>query len=504
MIPRSALALAAFLLGWTAQAQIIVPDRLPDGGRQPVLTTPAERGTLPFDTVRTLPEDHGGRDTWWHRHALFEDGRVQLALDPLVDLRTDLQYRPNVDGGETVLRGHRNLRGVRYAGRIDSTVRFGGTVLEMQRLLAGAEAEYVAASGRYPGMGPGKIRPTEDGLSQIDHSLAEVWFDARLAPRLRAQWGLGATGMGPGVRNLLWHAGRAPAPYLLLEVDLSSGWTYRWVQSRQRGLERLPAQGAREGRYAPLGLGLRSVTKTWAWNEQSVHLSLVTARWTDAQQRGIDRASAVDWAAALSPWSPPATDADRAWYIAGHDGLDLQWRRPRSTWYAQLRTDPTTLPRLVNALDLQKPRRQWMVGHVRHGERCTWWTEWAPTEGSMPDGLDPNLPVDLLGIQDASPWRASWIQGAEWRVAGWSFATEIGRMDDGTWRWTHRLEWPTATADPAENSARARRARFRPNRWGPGLVPLQLFVSNTRLYGTTQSYWSMGVANPLSDRRKSF
>ena len=230
-----ALALIGALLATASRAQITVPDRLPGGQRQTVLTTPAERGTLPFDTLRTLPSDFGGRDSWWHRHALFESGNVGVALDPVLDLAAEWRYRPGVDGAATVQQGHRNVRGVRYAGQVDGALRFGGTVLEMQRLLVGPDAEYVAATGRYPGMGPGKVRPTEGGWNSIDHSLAEVWFDAQPVRWLRVQSGLGATGMGPGIRNLLWHAGRAPAPYLLLEADLGKGWTYRWTQSRQRG-----------------------------------------------------------------------------------------------------------------------------------------------------------------------------------------------------------------------------------------------------------------------------
>ena len=502
MTLRWALVGLALWAGLSAEAQITVPDRLPDGRRQPVLTTPAERGTLPFDTVRTLPGDHGGHDTWWHRHALFEDGPVRLALDPALEMAREWRHRPGLDGGETLQAGHRNVRGVRYAGRIDDVLRFGGTVLEMQRLLVGPDAEYVASTGRFPGMGPGKVRPAEGGLHSIDHSLAEVWFDAQPTQRLRVQWGLGATGMGPGVRNLLWHAGRAPAPYLLLEADLGHGWTYRWVQSRQRGLERLPANGAREGRYHPLGLGLRSLTKTWAFSNHSLHLSVVSARWTDALSRGTDRRGWQDWSAALAPWHVPS--GDRPWFIGGHDGVDVQWRRPHSTWYGQFRINPDRLAGLSNALDLQKPRHQWLVGHVRHGQRWTLWTEWSPTEGSMMSGLDPNLPADLLGIQDASPWRTSWRQGVEVQLGGWRLASELGRLHDGSWSWKNTFSAPSASADAVSDTRRKWRAQQWPNRWWPSLVPVSPFISSTTLYGTNTQFWSLGISGPLFSRRQVF
>ena len=502
MILRAALALMAILSGFAAQAQIMVPDRLPDGRRQPVLNTPAERGTLPFDSLRTLPADHGGRETWWHRHALFEEGPITVALDPALDIACEGRYRPGMDGEETLQTGHRNVRGVRYAGHVDNVVRFGGTVLEMQRLLVGPDAEYVAATGRYPGMGPGKVRPAEGGLNAMDHSLAEIWFDAHPTDRLRVQWGLGSTGMGPGIRNLLWSAGRAPAPYLLLEADLGRGWTYRWAQSRQRGLERLPANGAREGRYHPLGLGLRSLTKSWTFSDHSLHVSVVSARWTDALNRGTDRRGWQDWSAALAPWHVPS--GERPWFIGGHDGVDVQWRRPHSTWYGQFRMNPDRLTSLTDALDLQASRQTFMVGHVRHGERWTVWTEWAPTAGSMMQDLDPNLPHDLLGIQDASPWRTSWRQGAEWRLGGWTLATEFAQLHDGTWSWKNILSVPSASVDPTPHGVRKQRSNQWPNRWWPGLVPWSPFVSNTTLFGTNTRFWSAGLTSPLFARRQVF
>ena len=84
-----ALCLLLATLYTPISAQIAVPDRLPDGRRMTAFTTPAEFGHLPFDSLRTLPPSQGGRDTWWHRHALFSDGALQLALDPIVDISLD-------------------------------------------------------------------------------------------------------------------------------------------------------------------------------------------------------------------------------------------------------------------------------------------------------------------------------------------------------------------------------------------------------------------------------
>ena len=315
-----ALALIGVLQATASRAQIIVPDRLPSGQRQTVLTTPAERGTLPFDTLRTLPSDYGG-GTAAAPHALFEP-QCRPALICAGPRRRGAAVRG--DGAATVQRGHRNVRGVRYAGEVDGALRFGGTK-EMQRLLVGPDAE-VVATGRFP---DGTASAAEGGLNSIDHSLAEVWFDAHPAHWLRVQWGLGSSGMGPGIRNLLWHAGRAPAPYLLLETDLGRGWTYRWTQSRQRGRQRLAADGAREGRYHPLALGIRSLTKTWTTDRTEVALSVMTARWTDVLNRGQDRSATLDWAAAMAPWSWPRGGTAKTWNLAGHDGVDVQWRRPR-------------------------------------------------------------------------------------------------------------------------------------------------------------------------------
>ncbi|MGB1573522.1 MAG: hypothetical protein ACPG85_04530, partial [Flavobacteriales bacterium] len=151
------LTVSAVLMTWSAAGQIIVPDRLQGGDRMDVLVTPADQGVLAFDSVRTLPAEAGGRDTWWHRHALFSDGAIQLAMDPVVDYARDWRRSGTAAADAEPESGFRNIRGVRYSGSIDGTLGFGGKVLEMQRTLVGPETEWVLAAQGYPGMGPGKL-----------------------------------------------------------------------------------------------------------------------------------------------------------------------------------------------------------------------------------------------------------------------------------------------------------------------------------------------------------
>ena len=497
-------------------AQIVVPDRLPDGRRMSTVVTPADKGTLAYDSLRTLPPEEGGRDTWWHRHALHMEGPISVTLDPLVSISRDMRSTTAADGISAWEQGHRNIRGVRYSGTIDDQLQFGGKVLEMQRLLTGPEAEYVLAAQEFPGMGTGKLRPAENGLHSIDHSLAEVWFDLRPHDRWHIQWGLGSTGMGPGARNILWNGNRTPAPFLLVEADLGKGWTWRWVQSRQRGRERLPADGAREGRYAPLGLGMRSLTKTIRVDDNAIDVSLVSVRWTDVTARGVQRPTTVDWMRALGPWHWPGTgDMDSPRYNAGHWGLDLQWRRPQSTWYGQLRLQPMFDGRMEALVAAgETDAQQWMVGHVRHGQHLTIWTEWAPTAASRPGGFDPLLPANPLGIQDASPWRNSFIQGAEIRSPGIVLAAETGMLgpdatavgDAGQRLWSHKLtiELPSRAADPGTGSSRALSMKTRgASRILPPLVPIAPFASVMHIPGLDRTWWSVGLTTPFTSQRKT-
>jgi hypothetical protein len=502
---KGGLKLSLILLSFFGSApptwtQIQVPDRLTNGKRMPALTTPSDWGKLPFDTLRTLPSNPEGTGTWWHRHALFTDGPIQLTLDPVVDVTLDRRRSLSEQGATAWEKGHRNVRGVRYAGQIDKRIQFGGKVLEMQRLLVGPETDHVLAAQEYPGMGTGKLRPTENGLYSIDHSLAEVWFNAQASERVQLEWGIGATGMGPGVRNLLWSDARAPAPFLLIEVNLGKGWTYRWVQSRQRSRARMPANGAREGRYAPLGLSIRSLGKTIPFAGHRLDLHFMVARWTDV----LNRESALDWALAMAPWAwPNATGRTTPWYAAGHQGLDMQWRRKKSTWYGQVRIRPIGDDRyasLESTSDFQPV--QALVGHVRHGEQLSLWTEWAPTAASAPEAIHPDLPVSALGIQPWSPIRNSWIQGIEYRTAGLTFAAEGGLTVSKNISWKATLRIPSAAADPSCSTRSLRKSSF-PNRLWPALVPLTPLVAIMGISGTEQFWWSIGVSSPVIRARKT-
>ena len=494
----SLLTVSTALVTWNAAGQIIVPDRLQGGARMDVLVTPADQGVLAFDSVRTLPAEAGGRDTWWHRHALFSDGAIQLAMDPVVDYARDWRRSSTAAADAEPKSGFRNIRGVRYSGSIDGTLGFGGKVLEMQRTLVGPETEWVLAAQGYPGMGPGKLRPAGDGLFGIDHSLAEVWFDLHATDRLHLQWGLGAVGMGPGTRNLLWNADMAPAPYLLMDVDLGKGWHYRWLHSRQRSTERLPADGGREGRYAPLGLGVRSLGKSFSMGESQLNVNWIVAQWTNVFHRGNDRSALADWGLSLAPWSLPAAgDTTGPHVLAGHHGLDVQWRRPRSTWYGQVRFSPW-LDERYDDLPTAYP----MIGHVRHGERWTVWTEYAPTSALAPSSLDPASSGGSLGTRSLSSLQPDWVQGLEWRPGGVTVAAEVGRLSEGI-SWKTTVSIPSITADVGAQTVRATRKTRWPNRWLPALVPLSPFVSIMGVSSTGDLWWSAGISSPVMNSRKT-
>ena len=501
---------------WTPlSAQIVVPDRLPNGNRMSAVTTPAEFGVLPFDTLRTLPENQGGRDTWWHRHAVFTDGAIQMALDPVLVLSMDRLLRDSEDPNDSPS-GFRNIRGVRYSGSIDGRIRFGGKVLEMQRVLVSPETEAVLNAQAYPGMGTGKLRPTEGNLYKLDHSLAEVWFDAQPHKNLRLQWGLGSSGLGPGAQNILWNGARAPAPYFLAAVNLGKGWVYRWVQSRQKGPDRLPANGAREGRYRPLGLGIRSLTKSFHWNNQSLDITVMVARWTDVMERSQNGKGAAEWLRALAPWVLPLSNTSQTpWYLSGHQGLDVQWRRPKSTWYGQLRHHPWRDQRFHNT-QAQGNGSGWqgLVGHVRHGNKWSIWTEVSPVNNSVPSEVHPGIPGSSLGIERWSSLTPYFIQGAEWRLAGITLAAELGlpQSERDRWRafpgwrpsWKATISIPSAAADPPSKGVRRLNI---PNHLWPPLVPLAPFFSYMQTpgwYGGPQEqWWSVGVTSPLFQTRKN-
>lgn len=507
----AAVSLCILLGCGLLHGQITVPDRLPSGQRMPTLTTPADKGVLAYDTLRTLPLEEGGRESWWHRHALFMDGPVRLALDPVIDLSLDRRK----SGDETLwTEGYRNVRGVRYAGQIDGRVAFGGKVLEMQRLLVSPETDYVLNAQAYPGMGTGKLRPAEGGLYSLDHSLAEVWFDTRPSKAIRVQWGLGANGLGPGTRNLLWTGDRGPAPYLLIEGNLGKGWTYRWVQSRQKGPERLPADGAREGRYRPLGLGIRSLTKTIECDGHQLDITWMCARWTDVGERSTEGQRVKNNFLAMAPWAMPTRRSNPApWYLAGHQGLDIQWRRSRSTWYGQLRVHPSQDIRYEEATNEGRIEPvQFLVGHVRHGQQWSTWTELCSVTHSAPPALSPGIPGLGLGLDPWSPLAPCFVQGAEWGNATVNIQAEFSGfpadmslplgVDNVESAWKLTIGLPTRAA-----STRRNKPKTHSRRWDPALVPISPFVAfmsvpNAKFAAPT-SWWSVGITTPITRSRKT-
>lgn len=511
----TALCFSLCVLSPPAAAQIKVPDRLPNGQRMSGLTTPAEVGILPFDTLRTLPPAEGGRDTWWHRHAVFSDGPIQLALDPVLDIAMDRQ-RSADDESSIPRQGFRNIRGVRYSGNIDGHVQFGGTVLEMQRVLVSPETEAILNAQAYPGMGTGKLRPTEGGLYTLDHSLAEVWFDAHPHQNLRLQWGLGSTGLGPGARNILWNGARAPAPYLLASVNLGKGWEYRWVQSRQKGQDRLPANGAREGRYRPLGLGIRSLTKSIVWDNQSLDITVMVARWTDVTGRLQNGQGAAEWLRALAPWVLPlSNESENPWYLTGHQGLDVQWRRPKSTWYGQLRHHPWRDQRYeTNTTTWDGADWQGMIGHVRHGVKWSVWTEVSPVNRSVSSELHPGIPGSSLGIERWSNLTPYFVQGVECRLGGFTLAGELGlpQTEGNDWAilpewspaWKATISLPSAAADAASKGIIRQHL---PSRLWPPFVPLSPYFSYMQspgwYGGSAEHWWSIGIKAPIFQIRKN-
>ncbi|MBB00309.1 MAG: hypothetical protein CMN34_05210 [Saprospirales bacterium] len=488
-----------------ASGQIVVPGRLPNGQRMPVLTTMTDLGVLTHDSIRSLSPEEGGRDTWWHRHALFADGPVQVVMDPIVDYARQWRRVGVSNGNEETASGFQNIRGVRYSGKIDNTVAFGGKVLEIQRVLVGPETEYVLATQGYPGMGPGKLRPTDHGLFGIDQSLAEVWFDAKASNRIRLQCGLGAIGMGLGTRNILWNTDMAPAPYLLVDIDIGRGWRYRWYQSRQRSDERLPSNGAREGRYAPLGVAVRSIGKSIEFGKTQWDINWIVTRWTDVLERGENRSGAADWALALAPWSVPNSgDTARPLFLAGHHGIDMQLRRPKSMWYCQARFNPWFDFRYSNLIQNGTLNRvQFLFGHVRHGLQWSVWTEFTPVSNEIPNSLDPASSGGSLGFRSRSSLQPDWLQGIEWRPAGLSISMELGHLTED-WSWKTTLAIPSITADAGAKTRRIRRKSLWPNRGLPPLIPLSPFISMCRLLTQGDMWWSVGISSPVTNSRKTY
>lgn len=157
---------------------------------------------------------------------------------------------------------------------------------------------------------------------------------------------------------------------------------------------------------------------------------------------------------------------------------------------------------------------QGMIGHVRHGESWSFWTELAPVNRSVPQGLHPGIPGSSLGIDRWSSLTPYCVQGVEWRMGGVTLAAEVGLPQaEGNSRavlpelspsWKGTLSFPSAAADPGSNGVRRQNL---PSRWWPPLVPWSPFVSYMQSPGwygeTAGSWWSFGVTAPIFNFRRN-
>ena len=231
----------------------------------------------------------------------------------------------------------------------------------------------------------------------------------------------------------------------------------------------------------------------------------MVARWTRVLDRGDNRARLSDWGSALAPWTwPNLGEVSNPWYAAGHQGIDIQWRAQRSTWYGQMRIAPLNDLRyspLIKAGEV--PSSQMLFGHVRHGKRLTVWTEWAPTTASSSSSLDPDMPMDGLGVESWSPFRPSWIQGMEWRPLNWNIAIELGMTKEKDFSWKARISRPAAVLTKSKKGSKKRDSSGRHTKWLPALAPISPFVSFTQMPQDLRLYWSFGVTSPLIKARKT-
>ena len=145
---------------------------------------------------------------------------------------------------------------------------------------------------------------------------------------------------------------------------------------------------------------------------------------------------------------PLHRDTVNAAVLTGHHGVDLQWRRTRSTWYGQARFAPWTGPDQENASE-----SQWLIGHVRHGEGWTVWTEFTPANSSALPEFDPASPGGGLGVRYLSSLQPDWVQGIEWRPAGVTVSAELGRLRDA-WSGKMTLSLPPMGIDSALSAKR--------------------------------------------------
>ena len=145
------------------------------------------------------------------------------------------------------------------------------------------------------------------------------------------------------------------------------------------------------------------------------------------------------------------------------------------------------------------PSAHTMVGHVRHGERWTVWTEYAPTSALAPSSSIPP-PAEAAWAPSMSSLQPDWVQGLEWRPGGVTVAAEVGRLSEGA-SWKTTVSIPSITACRCPDGQSTRKARW-PNRWLPAR-PLVSFVSVMGVSGTENLWWSAGISSPVMNSRKT-
>ena len=405
---------------------------------------PADLQTLSTDTI-------GG--PWMHLLYLksFTEpadrpgaGSLQLAVDPILDIRAGT--------------GFDNVRGARWAGRIDDRIDFGGTLLEMQRQPAGPPADWTALHGGYPGMGRGKISTDQDGLLNIDHSQSSAWFKFDASKRVEIQWGLGSQRIGPAIYNALLSDEVAPAPYLQLAWDLTPRWTLHYLQRRLQGLERLPADGVREGRYAPMGLAVRAISYAYApQTGPALSVTAMTGRLFKTQER-----STAECIADLGFWPQLADKRSDHW-----NGINAQvsWTSGLAM-YGQVAHSPQ--------------HHRLVFGTAYSNEHWNLWVEGNSGKGAIAQTVEPPM-----GAGPARWWNASdslftrsQIAGIAWHQGRWSASAELTRATSRIGV-TAQINWMPWDHAPFQMTAIAAS-------WNE------------------ESWWSVGLSSHISHGRKTY
>ncbi len=408
---------------------------------------PATLQTRPSDTISTA-------DAPWV-HLLYLEGNVRLAVDPVLDIRTG---KGTGTGGSHT--GFTNVRGGRWAGRIDDRIDFGGTLLEMQRVPLGPAQDWLALHGGFPGMGTGKLSTTEAGQTHVDHSLSSAWFKFAPAERFNIEWGIGAHRIGPAIYNAVLSDEVAPAPYLKLDWQIAPRWKLHYLQRRLQSNERLEADGVREGRYTPMGLAVRAISYTSrdASSASNATITAMTGRLFNILGRSTE-----ETVADLGFWPHPSDQRSDSW-----QGISAQinWAE-LPTFYAQVARS--------------RQHHRWVIGAAYNHEQWQFWVEANGGEGHL--AHNSQLPAPPQGAAPALWWNATDSIFTRGQVAG-------AAWNNG--RWTATVELTNATTKTNANA----RITWLPYQHAP-------FAINVRAaQWAEQTWWSAGFSSYIHHGRK--